>query len=162
MDSTFTRYKVLRIADKFVRYENHMAYITVYVKANKIPKGFRLKFHSNMDLNVEGVLHKCSIKIMKKTLAFYKAKIKEFHKIIVEFDKEIRSKYPEFAEELVVQIVAKADRIHNQMEAKHRKKIIRDKMDAKKAMKSIRETKKRFEKKLSDDLEKVLDLTSGI
>ena len=164
MDSTFTRYKskVLRIADKFVRYENHMAFITTYVKANKIPKGFRLKFHNNMELNVEGILHKCSIKIMKKTLAFYKTKIKEFHKNIAELDKEIRTKYPELAGELLIQIFDKADRIHSQIEAKHKKKIIRDHLDANRAMHSIRETKTRFEKELSESVEKEIDLTSGV
>ena len=74
MDTTFTEYKAetLKAADKLIRYKNHIAFIYAYLKAKKIPKGFKLKFHSNTDLNVENVLLKCSTKIMKRTMTYYK------------------------------------------------------------------------------------------
>ena len=94
MDKTFMKYKskILRIADKFIRYENHMAFISAYLKAKKIPKGFKLNFHNNMDLSVEGILRKCSLKIMSKTTRFYKEKVKEFHNELIQMDKVVCSK----------------------------------------------------------------------
>ena len=81
MDATFTGLKAetLKAADKLIRYKNHVAFIYAYIKANKLPRGFKLKFHSNTDLDVSNILYKCSTKIMKRTMIYYQKEAKRTH-----------------------------------------------------------------------------------
>ena len=84
MEITYTRYKAdtLKAADKLVRYKNHIAFIHAYIKAKKLPKGFKLKFHSNTNLDVSNILLKCSTMIMKRTMIYYKNEAKKLHEQI--------------------------------------------------------------------------------
>ena len=68
MDLVFIGYKskTLRAADKLIRYKNHITFIKTYLKAKKIPNGFKMKFHNNLDLDVSHILSKCSVKLMKR------------------------------------------------------------------------------------------------
>ena len=152
MDLTYTGYKgkMLKMADKLVRYKNHIAFITTYLKAKKIPKGFKLKFHTNMDLDVDHILHKCSTKIMKRTATFYRTKAKHIHATIKTMDEKVRLHFPELHPRLIDQIATKADRINNQMAEAQRKKLTRDEMYVTKAIRSIKELKKKLDEELSE------------
>jgi len=156
---------MLNIADKLIRYKNHIAFINSYIKAKKIPKGFKLKFHNNLDLNVEPILQKCSLKIMKQTMSFYKTEIKSFFKSMMALDEKVRLQYPEQHIELINRIEVKAERINNQMATRQKEKMIRDKMDLKNAEKNIAKMKQRIEEVLSECKSKEYtteDLTQGV
>ena len=54
-----------------------MAFIVTYLKMKTIPKGFRLKFHNNLDFETSNILKNCSTKLMKRTVSFYKGKVRD-------------------------------------------------------------------------------------
>ena len=66
-------HNLLKKIDKIIRYENHVINMSVYRKLRIIPKGFLLKFHTNIpDFNVTDILKKCSLKLMEKLITHYK------------------------------------------------------------------------------------------
>ena len=72
--STFQKLNrsLLKVINKIIRYRHHVVIISTYTKFKKIPKGFRLKFHSNLPgLEMQSILKKCSNKMMEKTLLYY-------------------------------------------------------------------------------------------
>ena len=66
---------ILKWTDKKVRYQNHVAFIATYLKIKTIPKGFKLKFHNNLNLDTSTILKNCSMKLMKRTISFYRKEI---------------------------------------------------------------------------------------
>ena len=41
------RKSLLQLLERITRYQNHIAFLTTYIKLKHIPRGFLLKFHSN-------------------------------------------------------------------------------------------------------------------
>ena len=67
---------ILHLTEKYTRYQDHIIFISNYIKQWKIPKGFRLKFHYNIaDLEYEDTIKKCSLKLMQRTVSSYKRSI---------------------------------------------------------------------------------------
>ena len=53
--------------------KHHIVFLTTYLKFKRLPKGFKLRFHSNMDgCSYDNILKNCSIKLMKRTVSHYK------------------------------------------------------------------------------------------
>ena len=67
---------ISHLAEKYTRYQHHIIFISNYIKQQKIPKGFRLKFHCNIaNLEYEDTIKKCSLKLMQRTVSNYKCSI---------------------------------------------------------------------------------------
>ena len=57
----------LRSTEKIIRYKHHIVFNLTYVKLNAVPKGFKLRHHSNIvECDSEPVLKRCSKKLMLK------------------------------------------------------------------------------------------------
>ena len=57
---TDIRKKLLKLIEKIACYKHHIAFINTYIRFNVIPKGFQLKFHSNIpDLQIAKILRNC-------------------------------------------------------------------------------------------------------
>ena len=117
---------ILKKTDKLVRYENHMAFINTYIKMKSVPKGFILKFHNNMDFDVNGILKKCSFKLMKRTLSFYRCKIKRLIQEINKSKEIIYLRFSIYHNDIIAKLDKKTERINNIMLYKRKPKFIRD------------------------------------
>ena len=81
-----SRRRILHLAEKYTRYQDHVIFISNYIKQQKIPKEIRLKFHCNIaNLEYEDTIKKYSLKLMQRTVSNYKRSIllmkKDFNKI---------------------------------------------------------------------------------
>ena len=84
-----------RLVDKIVRYKHHITFISTYLKYGFIPKGFRMNFHNNMNtVSHKVIIHNCSVKLMVKTVGFYKNELIGIYKRIHNIFMEIKSGYP--------------------------------------------------------------------
>ena len=62
---------------KIARYKHYIAFINTYIRFSVIPRGFQLKFHSNiLDLQIAKMLRNCSKKLMFKVFSKYNSNIK--------------------------------------------------------------------------------------
>ena len=87
---------LLYVINKIVRYRHHIVFIKTYRKLKCVPKGFVLKFHSNLPgLDMSTILKKSSMKLMEKTLTYYTVKVKEFETLSWSLATEIMTEYPD-------------------------------------------------------------------
>ena len=87
---------LLYIVDKIIRYRHHVAFISTYLKLKSVPKGFKLKFHSNIpDVKMTSVLRNCSFKLMVKIQGYYKTKLKDLEKSYSKIATDIVRSYPD-------------------------------------------------------------------
>ena len=67
------RKSLLQLLERITRYQNHIAFLTTYIKLKHIPRGFLLKFHSNSNnTSYIFILENCSRRLMISTLGYYK------------------------------------------------------------------------------------------
>ena len=69
--------KSLRLVDKITKCKHHIEFISTYLREKKVPKGFRLKFHSGVDCPdyFSKTLSKASSKLMIKRRTFYRREL---------------------------------------------------------------------------------------
>ena len=73
---------LIQTIEKIIRYQHHLSVLCTYVKFNKIPKGFRLRFHSNFtDCIYDKILKNCSRKLIHRTISYHKQRLKQFEKL---------------------------------------------------------------------------------
>ena len=100
----------------------------------KIPKGFRLKFHNNMEFDTSTILKNCSMKIMKRTVSFYKSRISDL-KIQIRNNMEIVSlSYSDQNNLIKTMMATKSQKLNEKMQVRRKKKFERDGLDIPKAV----------------------------
>ena len=124
----------LKWTDKMVRYQNHLGFIITYLKMKAIPKGFRLKFHNNMEFDTSTILKNCSIKLMKRTVSFYKNRISDLQKLIIKNMEIVSSSYSDHINEINVMITTKTQKLNEKMRLRRKNKFERDGLDIAKAI----------------------------
>ena len=132
--------------DKMVRYRHHIVYISTYIKFKCLPKGFKLRFHSNLkNLEYNNILTNCSNKLMEKTIAYYKNLLKRFEKDARSIATCIIKNFPE--KHLYVKNIfqRKCNSLHPILEERRLNKFKRDKIDFEKAKNFCNELLKKFE-----------------
>ena len=76
LDYKDLRRRILQLAERYTRYQNHITFISNCIKQQKVPKGFRLKYHCNItNLEYENTIKKCSLKLIHRTASNYKSSI---------------------------------------------------------------------------------------
>ena len=121
-----TKRNILKKVDKVIRYQNHTAFIGMYLKMDVIPKGFALKFHNNIDFDSKVILKKCSKKLMKRTLTHYQEKMKEFCKEIETDEEKISIHHPSQYDSVRESIRNKRNSLSSKIQTRHKKKFQRD------------------------------------
>ena len=125
------RSEFLRCVDKRVRYIHHIFVIKNYLKQNIIPKGFRIKFHSNIgppDL-FNKISHNSSIKVMLKTVNFYTKELKNISSKANHCFQCIDSEFPQFISLVCNQMQAKMALLNSKLIKTHFKKFMLDNVD---------------------------------
>ena len=124
----------LKWTDKMVRYQNHLGFIITYLKMKTIPKGFRLKFHNNMEFDTSTILKNCSIKLMKRTVSFYKNRISDLQKQIRKNMEIVSSSYSDHKNEIDTMITTKTQKLNEKMRLRRKNKFESDGLDVAKAI----------------------------
>ena len=87
---------LVQTIEKIIRYHYHVSLLCTYVKFNKIPKGFRLRFYLNfIDCDYDNILKSCSRKHMHRTISYHKERLKQLEKSYKSLSQNIISEYPE-------------------------------------------------------------------
>ena len=162
---------ILKWSDKVVRYQNHIAFIITYLKMKSIPKGFRLKFHNNLGFDASTILKNCSTKLMKRTVSFYKDKIKILQNQIRTNKEHLNAQFADKRNEIDTMLSAKINRINELSANRRRRKFERDGLNIDRAAEistaklqeviaGFRETPAAKEKKLREEILGGVDIPS--
>ena len=90
---TDIRKRLLKLMEKIARY-NHIAFINTYIRFNVIPRGFQLRFHSNIpDLQITKILRNCSKKLMFKIVSKYNSDIKRILNDVIYYKNYLHTFY---------------------------------------------------------------------
>ena len=90
------RKEYMRNIDKSIRYNHHIEFLDTYVRKKKVPKGFTMKFHGVLPLaESNGILLKCSKKLMTRTIAHYKCCLEKLMSERNKLFSKIRDAHPE-------------------------------------------------------------------
>ena len=79
----------------------HIVFITVYLKLNEVPKGFKIKFHKNIPYgNYKQIIKTCSLKLMSCTISIYKKNVSDTK---INFQDVITTLQESFPEKMILQ-----------------------------------------------------------
>ena len=114
---------LIQTIEKIIRYHYHVSLLCTYVKFNKIPKGFRLRFYSNfIDCDYDNILKNCSRKHMHRTMSYHKERLKQLEKSFKNLSQKIISEYPEKSYYVKSLPSMKHDKLHqDSVKCRHRK-----------------------------------------
>ena len=126
---------LLHNAEKSIRYQHHISFISTYIKLNQIPKGFKLKFHNNIDdANYKNILKKCSRKLMSATVAIYKNKLRNITIRIKSFINDIKINFPENMDASLILMNKRSKKLKQILYKRRESKFTRDKVDSRVAL----------------------------
>jgi len=118
---------LLNLVGKIIRYRHHVVFISTYIKYKHVPKGFIMKFHSNLPgLNVDSILKKCSMKLMEKTLLHYKRSLLTFETDSRNVAEEFLNSYPERSLYVRLAFKRKFDNMSPILNQRRKRKFQRD------------------------------------
>ena len=79
LSCTDIRKKLFQLKEKMARYEHHIVFVNTYIHFNVIPRGFQLKFYSNIpDLQIAKILRNCSKMLVFKIVCKIIQKKREY------------------------------------------------------------------------------------
>ena len=123
--------RVLTSCDKYMRYDHHIHFINSYIRENRIPKGFKVNFHSNLvpdDVIFNSVLFNSSKKLMIKTIGHYKPQLSSLcHQIKLDLS-EISVGHTLALGTVLDRVQSKIRAKANILHIRRRKKFTRDKL----------------------------------
>ena len=113
--------------EKIIRYQHHVSLLCTYVKFNKIPKGFRLRFHSNFtDCIYDNILKNSSRKLIHRSISYRKQRLKQFEKLYKRLSQNIIKKYPEKTYYVKNLLSTKHGKLHPKLVKRRHRKFLRD------------------------------------
>ena len=119
-----------------------MAFIITYLKMKIIPKGFKLKFHNNLEFDTSNILKNCSLKLMKRTVSFYKGKVKILQTNIKANRELVNIHFADKNDEVDAMISSKTRTLNERLRQRRRNKFERDGLEMERAV-QLSETKLR-------------------
>ena len=121
---------LIQTIGKIIRYQHHVSLLCTHVKFNKMPKGFRLRFHSNfIDCNYDNILKNCSRKLIHRTISYHKQELKQIEKSCKSLAQNIISEYPEKTYFLKSLLSTKHGKLHPELVKRRHRKFLRDGME---------------------------------
>lgn len=136
MDNRFNFLKshILRLVDKRIRYVHHIFVIKTYLKQNIVPRGFRIKHHSNIGPTnyYNRILHNASIKYMSHTLKFYVNQLENATNNARSLFTQFKIEFASSVELLYNNISNKTILLNSRLVDTHLKKFVRDNIDPQK------------------------------
>ena len=134
LDYKDLRRRILQLAERYTRYQNHITFISNCIKQQKVPKGFRLKFHCTIvKLEFDNTIKKCSLKWMRRSVSNHKRSILTMK---TDFDKmhgEVNYFHSNRREALSREIERHEKHFHQILAIRRWKKYERDKIDGRKS-----------------------------
>ena len=128
------------------RYQHHIVLITIYLDLNKVPKGFKLKFHNKIRYEkYKQILKICSLKLMTCAVVIYKknlldSKINFHQKVISTLGETFHDKFGS----PVRVIKERAKAFANILSNRQKRRFQRDKIDVVKALNSCNKILQHF------------------
>ena len=121
--------RLLVSCDKYIRYDHHIHLINSYLREHRIPRGFRINFHSNLvpdDLNFNNILFNSSKKLMIKTIGHYKPQLSVLCEKIKLDLSAISTNYQQALGGVLERVQSKIKSKANILHVRRRKKFTRD------------------------------------
>ena len=126
--------KLLKCSEKVERYRHHVVINSTYLELNAIPKGFRLKSHSNIeDCDPSSLLRKCSKKLMVKTIGSFKTKLNSSLEVLTSTHNELLQQFPEKDTEITSKLKSRVNKQREILSIRRNKKFERDGIDLQKS-----------------------------
>jgi len=118
---------LLKIAEQVSRYQHHIVFISTYIKFNRVPKGFQMRHHSNIEeCHTDSILKKCSKKLMLKTIQTYKRKLKVKERELIDAQISIKELYSEKDHETTSSYNQRVKNLCSSFSSRRAKKFERD------------------------------------
>ena len=113
--------------DKSVRYNHHIKFLDNYISQKAVPKGFKISFHGVLPKAESlSILSKCSKKLMARTIAFYKQRIKILDAERNKIHQKISSLYPNSVHQIFEERARKENVMKRSLVERRKKKYLRD------------------------------------
>ena len=127
-------------------YQHHIVLITIYLGLNKVPKGFKLKFHNKIRYGkYKQILKICSLKLMTCAVVIYKKNLLDakinFHQKVIN---TLGETFPDKFDSAVRVIKERAKAFANILSNRQKRRFQRDKINVVKALNSCNETLQHF------------------
>ena len=146
------RKKLLKLMEKIARYKHHIAFINTYIHFNVIPRGFQLKFSSDIpDFQIAKILRNCSKKLMFKIVNKYNLDIKRILSDVIYYKNYLHTFYFDESKELLDHINIKQLKIFQFLSRVRRFKFIRDGLPVEQAAEYADNFVRNFHDKKSTD-----------
>ena len=127
-------------------YQHLIVLITIYLGLNKVPKGFKLKFHNKIRYGkYKQILKICSLKLMTCAVVIYKKNLLDskinFHQKVIS---TLGETFPDKFDSAVRVIKERAKAFANILSNRQKRRFQRDKINVVKALNSCNETLQHF------------------
>ena len=107
-----------------------MSLLCSYVKFKKIPKGLRLRFHSNfIDCSYDNILKNCSRKLIHRTISYRKQRLKQFEKLYKRLSQKTSGNTPKKTYYVKNLLSTKHDKLYPKLVKRRHRKFLRDGME---------------------------------
>ena len=122
--------KSLRLVDKITKCKHHIEFISIYLREKKVPKGFRLKFHSGVDCPdyFSKTLSKASSKLMIKRRTFYRRELDSSVAAYNAIWSALEEDFPNYSKTLRDECDFKMGKLATLLSFRRSKKYSRDKL----------------------------------